>query len=569
MKKIILNVCFLCSLMLTGVCFMSCSKDTELENSNQEPVGVEKTYTLTVNASKNMGALTRALELTGSTLNAYWADGEEINVLNAEGTSIGTLTPQSTGSASTTLKGSITTTGLSAGNHLTLAFPRITWNYSGQNGELSKIANTYDYAQADVTISSINGDNITTSDATFINQQAIVKFTLMDKVKRTAITSEYLNISDSENHLVFSVNNGNVSYGSCAIYKPSGKNDNVYYVALRGVSNSNLTFTSAMMNSESYTHYTYSKDNITFVAGKYYEVTMYMSGGYDKSLDISSGNITVPSGKHYKVTGTSNNYTIALGASYGEQPAYVTLSGVTISNGTNNPIRCDGEAMIILEDGKTNTLTSTNSTLAAIQLPRTYSQTNTLTIEGNTGILKAYGGTNAPGIGSCGTLTYGNLIINGGVIEAKCNAESASNYGAGIGTGSTTSCTIGNITINGGTITATTGGQGAGIGCSPSNTCGNIVINGGNVWAKGGFYSAGIGGSLDSNHGDITIGASISQVVAIRGHVTGSPELPQPQVIGNGYRPGNACGTVTINGSLNKAVSTTNVTDDTWTLTQK
>jgi hypothetical protein len=238
MKTLFKSIVYYAFLTIVGLCISSCSEKENIENS----INYQNTYTISVNASKSMGSLTRALSLEGKTLNAYWGEGEVVNVFNAEGANIGTLTPETTGSASTVLTGTITTTGLSVNDQLTLSFPRTTINYSGQNGTLSSIASKYDYAQANVTIKSINGNNITTSNASFDNQQAIVKFTLMDKVRKTAITSECFSIYDSENHLVSNISGGNISYGGCTVYKPDGSNDNVYYVALRGVTNSNLTF---------------------------------------------------------------------------------------------------------------------------------------------------------------------------------------------------------------------------------------------------------------------------------------------------------------------------------------
>ena len=584
MKEIYKKIVSVTPMVIIGILISSCSSEDNLGNSD----GIIKTYTITVNASKSIGNMTRALDLDGKTLNAYWGEGEVVNVLNAEGENIGALSPKTIGSASTILTGIITTAGLSVNDQLTLSFPRTTINYSGQDGTLSNIANKYDYAHANVTIKSINGNNITTSDASFDNQQAIVKFTLMDKVKRTAITSECFFIRDSENHLVYSVSNGNISYGSCTVYKPDGSNDNVYYVALRGVTNSNLTFESAMWNSKNYTHYTYTKENVTFEPGKYYEVTMYMSGGYDNLIDLSqkSGEINVPSGKHYKFTGSSDDCYITIGSLMGTDPVYVTLSGVTMNNNnaSTTPIsfrasNSNNDGVILLEDGTINTITSSLYHIPAIRLPE--NSTKTLTIEGNTGVLIANGGGDAPAIGAAanGSCTYGNLIINGGVINATGNSSGSSPAIGVHGEG------MGDITINGGTITAVGGRLGAGIGTS-TGSCGNITINGGTIVAKGFSHCAGIGSGFGGTCGNITIGSGIISVTASCGDTglsedagISAPDYPVDcDLIGCGYQA--ECGTVTIDGvenattssiftNLNSVVSTSARPNDTWTLTHK
>jgi len=583
MKNIFRSIVYYAFLTIVGLCISSCSEKENIENS----INYQKTYTISVNASKSMGSLTRALSLEGKTLNAYWGEGEVVYVYNTEGTNIGTLTPNTTGSASTVLTGTITTTGLSVNDQLTLSFPRTTINYSGQDGTLSSIASKYDYAQANVTIKSINGNSITTSNASFDNQQAIVKFTLMDKVKRTAITSECFFIRDSENHLVYSVSNGNISYGSCTVYKPDGSNDNVYYVALRGVTNSNLTFESAMWNSENYTQYTYTKENVTFEPGKYYEVTMYMSGGYDNLIDLSqrSGEINVPSGKHYKFTGSSDDCYITIGSLMGTDPVYVTLSGVTMNNNNVSapPIyfkarNSNNDGVILLEDGTTNTITSSQDG-PAIYVPE--NSTKTLTIEGNTGVLIANGGSDAPAIGTGGngSVTCGNLIINGGVINATgSNSGTSPAIGAGSGGGPK----MGNITINGGTITAVGGRLGAGIGTG-YGTCGNITINGGTIVAKGFSHCAGIGSGHAGKCGNITIGPNVTSITASCGCTGLSEDAPLDypvdcDIIGCGYQA--ECGTVTIDGvenatslnsfeHYNSVLSQTRRENDTWTLTHK
>lgn len=108
---------------------------------------------------------------------------------------------------------------------------------------------------------------------------------------------------------------------------------------------------------------------------------------------------------------------------------------------------------------------------------------------GKTGTVKANGYSNEAGIGG-NDGSYGNITINGGIIEAVGNWD-----GAGIGGGRTTAADakVGKIVINGGKVTAKGGKYSAGIG-GGSYGRGEVEINGGIINAAGGKSSAGIGG---------------------------------------------------------------------------
>lgn len=82
--------------------------------------------------------------------------------------------------------------------------------------------------------------------------------------------------------------------------------------------------------------------------------------------------------------------------------------------------------------------------------------------------------------------------------------------GAGIGgmariTSDITNIYVGNIIIEGGTINAVGGYQAAGIGGTIGESGANITITGGTVNATGGSYGAGIGGGFNGNVNAITI----------------------------------------------------------------
>ena len=300
---------------------------------------------------------------------------------------------------------------------------------------------------------------------------------------------------------------------------------------------------------------------------------------YDNTVNINTheGDVVVPEGKHWLITGTGS-YTINKKIIIGEN-ATVTLSGVNIRTTTdtgsgNNPnyscIQCKdySNATIILADGTTNRLTCTGKWCAAIQV----GYESTLTIQGS-GSLNATGGTYGAGIGSNGSTACGNIVIQGGIVDATGGKGAAGIGGGQPDTNANGYC--GNITISGGTVNATGGLYGAGIGAGDVGQCGNISINGGTVVATAGSNAAGIGGgqgqtyTSNGNCGNITINGGIVSVTdkgaacigsgqySTCGAITitdGSFSLKNSNInthdfIGKGGS-GN-CGTVTIDGVEN------------------
>ncbi|WP_143040111.1 beta strand repeat-containing protein [Xylanibacter ruminicola] len=189
---------------------------------------------------------------------------------------------------------------------------------------------------------------------------------------------------------------------------------------------------------------------------------------------------------------------------------YVTNGDVTIAD----RITVEGDVTLILTDGYT--LTAPNGIEVRVGNSLTIqggtNGTGKLTIEKN-GISRAGigGGFKKVGIKKYPT-QYGNITINGGIVNVKGGAQSA-----GIG-GDSNSELDGNgtITINGGIVNATGGNKAAGIGggnCSYDNGayggCGKIVINGGQVTATGGENAPGIGpgnGAADKTSGSLVLG---------------------------------------------------------------
>jgi hypothetical protein len=106
------------------------------------------------------------------------------------------------------------------------------------------------------------------------------------------------------------------------------------------------------------------------------------------------------------------------------------------------------------------------------------------------GNIKAYGGTDAAGIGAGENAPNGEgqINISGGTIVAE-----GAKYGAGIGGGD--GVQPGPITISGGEVYAYAGTNAAGIGGGEGGQSGNITITGGTVRAYGDRWASGSGNS--------------------------------------------------------------------------
>ena len=269
--------------------------------------------------------------------------------------------------------------------------------------------------------------------------------------------------------------------------------------------------------------YTFSKSNVNFENGKYYEITMKMTEAA-QFVDLSTKTANYEAQDGDVLTGqlpSDCQLTIAADAT-------VTLFNATVNYDGGYPNRaavsCLGNATLVLKGP--NTVTCNSSKGAGI----TPADGSTLTIQGN-GILNVNGnGDECIGIGyRSGVNGTGNVVINSGTIVI--NAHSAA-IGAKFGS-------IGDITINGGNVTAYGNDFAAAIGCGFDGSCGNITITGGTVTAIGngaGCTAIGTGdGYGSSTCGDITISG---------GTVTATSGNGVQSVIGVGCT--GTCSSVTI-----------------------
>ena len=447
--------------MIMAAALAACTRAEQPQNETPNQPEVPATYTLTLEASK--GKDTRALVLNDNTLNAIW-DGTEQVFVYLNGNQIATLTPDQSGQATCLLRGEFTQPPV-AGNVLTLKLN--SDNYMGQRGTLAYIGANCDYAIATVTVTGVNDGKIASQEggAKFENQQAIVKFTLMDKTAGTTISPSALTVKGNGTEVA------TVTGIDAATYTANG--DGVLFVAIPATSGT--IDLAATVGSDTYK---YSRENVTFTVGEYYSITVKMIKKTSRIVDLSDVNwyagglFTAQDGD--VLTGTLNDQ-------YGRRVhiadgATVTLRNVNITKTyTQHPgVALDGSATIILEGD--NTIHSlSNHAGISVGGPGT-----TLTIKGG-GTLEASADYTGAGIGSNGStsgadaISCGNIVILGGTIKAT------SIRGAGIGCGSAVlggSVSCGNITISApAKVTATKGSDAPySIGPSSSGQCGTVTI---------------------------------------------------------------------------------------------
>ena len=164
-------------LLTAAIVWTACSSDLV-----REEILSDKGCTLTVEATKGQTADTRALNPDGNKIVTTWTMDDQVTVLNTNNAVIGTMKPTwiegSHAKLKTTLNSSI---HLNVGDRLSLVFPRTGRDYTGQKGTLPDIATNYDYATASVEVKYADESFVSTTDASFTNQQAIVRFKLIDR----------------------------------------------------------------------------------------------------------------------------------------------------------------------------------------------------------------------------------------------------------------------------------------------------------------------------------------------------------------------------------------------------
>lgn len=354
---------------IASIIWTACSSDQVQERDLPD-----KGRILIIGATKGQ-TNTRGLDLDGNTLSAFWEEGDEVSVLKDDGTFLGTLEPETTGSSSTTLK-STGPIDVSDNQNLTLIFPGIKHgnsisdddirDYTGQKGTIDNIAKYYDYATASVTVSlDNNGSTASTTQATFENQQAIVRFTLK-------YGSNDLNVSS----LTITAANGLLQKESTTREKTTGPititpetPTKEIFAALSGVGDNiedkiedKITLTATDGN---YNYFYTTSDLKTFTDGNFYSVTVKMKKEYPEPLTLEcfdkdgckvwvtgykqSG---LDSGLDYLVSTSTGWKTYPNGTFYDEiilsNGQWVSFRGMSATQGGNDYmiIHCNGNCYV-------------------------------------------------------------------------------------------------------------------------------------------------------------------------------------------------------------------------------
>ena len=389
-----------------------------------------------------------------------------------------------------------------------------------QDGTLTTINNGLDYRLATSTLTKTNGW-VTLSDSPKLNSQfAIWKLTLKN-ASGAALAATQLDVIGVEAVASVSID------ATTAAADP----EEVYVMLPAGTADYRFD---ATVGTEVGT-YSVTHSGVSLTAGKFYQSTLTMT----KTVNLARLEAAYEAQDGDVLTGELDvtNHPVKISIADG---ATVTLNDVTI-NGVNNEsypwagITCEGSATIILNG--TNIVKGFKDGYPGIYVP----ENKTITIQGTLSdkLTANNNGEGAAGIGGGYQLPCGNIVIEGGKVEA-----SGGNSSAGIGCGFGSGC--GDITISGGEVKANGSLLAAGIGSSSSDPyyskCGKITISGGKVEAHGGTSAAGIGSGFGSGCGDIII--SGGEIKAYGGSNGAG--------IGSGFS-GSGCGKITISGGTIEA----------------
>ena len=263
MKRMIRHYALAAILLIAGLSFPACTS-IELEEEKEVVNNTYNTYTITVQV-KNDGALTKGLSKDKDTgaLIPEWNVGDEVLVVE-NNTELGTLKAQSStkksGGSSIEFSGELTMADAPKTDEvLTLYYH--TGDYTKQDGTYEGIGQTCDFAVADVKITNVEGSNITTSEAKFKSQQAIVEFNLLAQDEK-GIKAKKMTIT----------------YGDGAAKKQIFVNldeaNNDVYVAIQ--MEEEKPFHMEVEDENGYAFQYTTKENVSFVNGKYYRINVTM-----------------------------------------------------------------------------------------------------------------------------------------------------------------------------------------------------------------------------------------------------------------------------------------------------
>lgn len=150
---------------------------------------------------------------------------------------------------------------------------------------------------ADVTVNGVDDKKISTTDATFSSQQAIVKFTLKDNYG-FPINANSLTVSSESNKIVQKIEQGTATYDALTI-EPASATSKLYAAIRHDIaSGDNITLTAVENNHDTYV---YQKSGVNFNPGSYYTVNVTM-----KSAMLSEP-LTLEAKENGTITFTNNS----------------------------------------------------------------------------------------------------------------------------------------------------------------------------------------------------------------------------------------------------------------------
>lgn len=441
----------LMGVMLTG----SCSKDDAHGGHSDMPVSQFFTTTL------NMGTV-RSVNADGKTV---WTVGEQIALYyqktdDSFATATASVTEVSEGVAT------ITATLVSAknGSAVKFVYPAGLMNLSdgtldasklaSQHGTLADISANYDGATGSAILATDGTTCSTTATVSMVNRVLIGKIT--PKLNGNAIDGiTRLTINDGTNSYVVTPSSG--TFGTSGIY-----------VAMLPMNNQWVSMTASTGGKV----YGFGGKRISLEVGKLYNnlaISFYdLVILNDLEADYTIENGRVVGGileKNVKVS-------IADGATVTFRNVSINANGGWTS-GDYAGITCLGNATIVLEAGTTNTVKGFAPDYSGIFVPSGH----TLTISGSGTLTASNNNGYGAGIGGGNNIPCGNIVMEGGTIQAT-----GGKWAAGIGSGNNGSC--GNITIKN-TVTSVTATKGAeapnSIGAGSNGSCGTVTIESMNV----------------------------------------------------------------------------------------
>ena len=275
MKKTLANIRILAALLIASAAFTACTSEDSAIIDNAQPAAQQapQVYTLTIQAGKDDGALTRALTLeTNGDITASWENDDVVTVTKGT-TSLGTLTASNASGKTCTFSGTLTGS-IAVNDVLTLTYhPMASLSaFGSQNGQLVSAA-ACDMAEATVTVASESSGVITIKEtsAKFETKTAMLKITLQDTGGHDLGPSSLtISAGGTEIFTLTSI----VHVGTLYLAMPSAATVAAATdMTTDALAAATITFTAKVGDDT----YVATKTGYPFAAGKYYTTTLTMA----------------------------------------------------------------------------------------------------------------------------------------------------------------------------------------------------------------------------------------------------------------------------------------------------